>query len=115
MKILLITSLVFAVPAFAQQPIKPNTTYQANGAGSGQATATAQADCGGGTLLGGGGSCRNEKGLVGISASYPNGNLWFVKCESSSNELVFATANAICVGNKSPAQMGGEITASNRF
>lgn len=109
-------TVLFAVAssALAQQSIKPNTTYQAAGTSSGQSTATAQADCGGGTLLGGGGSCRNNKGLVGISASYPNGNLWLVKCDSDSNELVIATANAICMGNL-PAKMGAEITASNRF
>lgn len=104
-----------AASALAQQSIKPNTTYQTAGTSSGQSTATAQADCGGGTLLGGGGSCRNSKGLVGISASYPNGNLWLVKCDRDNNELVIATANAICMGSSPPAKMGAEITASNRF
>jgi opacity protein-like surface antigen len=111
------TTVFFAVAAsaLAQQLIKPNTTYQAAGTSSGQSTATAQADCIRGTLLGGGGSCRNSKGLVGISASYPNGNLWLVKCDSDSNELVIATANAICLGSSPPSKMGVEITASNRF
>lgn len=110
-----VSFFLVGVPALSQPPVKFNNTYQTAGTGSGQTTATAEADCGGGALLGGGGSCRDSKGLLGISASYPSGNLWLVKCNSSSNELVFATANAICMGSNPPQKNGVEITASSRF
>jgi hypothetical protein len=112
--ILIGASAFLTVAAFSQQT-KPYVTYQATGTSSGQTTAKAQADCGGGTVLGGGGSCRNNKGLVGISSSYPSGNLWLVVCETDRPELVIATATAICNGNNPPAKIGAEVTAMNRF
>lgn len=115
-----LTSLISAsafltAAAFSQQTTTPKTTYQTKGSGSGQTTANAEADCGGGTLLAGGGSCRSEDGLVGMSSNYPNGNSWSVGCRSSKSELVFATATAICSGNKPSTHMGVELTAFSRF
>lgn len=110
---LISASAFLSIAAFSQQ-IKPKNTYQTTGSGSGKTTAKAEADCGGGTLLAGGGSCRSEQGLVGISSSYPNGNLWSVSCESSKSELVFATAIAICSGKKPSIQSGVELTAFSR-
>lgn len=80
------------------QVVQPNT-YQVSGTGSGQTTATAQADCGGGTLLGGGGTCQDNQGLVAVAGSSPVGNSWVIGCQSLNYKPVFATANAICSAN----------------
>ena len=80
------------------QVVQPNT-FQVNGTGSGQTTATAQADCGGGTLLGGGGTCSDGQGLVAVAGSSPVGNSWVIGCQSLNYKPVFATANAICSAN----------------
>jgi hypothetical protein len=80
------------------QVVQPNT-YQVSGSGSGQTIASAQADCGGGTLLGGGGSCSDGQGLVAVAASNPSGNSWVIGCQSLNYKPVFATANAICSAN----------------
>jgi hypothetical protein len=80
------------------QVVQPNT-YQVNGTGSGQTTATAQADCGGGKLLGGGGTCQDNQGLVAVAGSSPSGNSWVIGCQSLNYKPVFATATAICSSN----------------
>lgn len=80
------------------QVVQPNT-YQATGTGSGQTTATAQADCGNGTLLGGGGTCQDNQGLVAVAGSSPVGNSWVIGCQSLNYKPVFATATAICSAN----------------
>jgi hypothetical protein len=80
------------------QVVQPNT-FQVSGTGAGQTTATAQADCGGGTLLGGGGTCSDGQGLVAVAGSSPVGNSWVIGCQSLNYKPVFATANAICSAN----------------
>lgn len=80
------------------QVVQPNT-YQVSGTGAGQTTATAQADCGGGTLLGGGGTCSDGQGLVAVAGSSPVGNSWVIGCQSLNYKPVFATATAICSAN----------------
>lgn len=80
------------------QVVQPNT-YQVSGTGSGLTTATAQADCGGGTLLGGGGTCQDNQGLVAVAGSSPVGNSWVIGCQSLNYKQVYATANAICSAN----------------
>ena len=80
------------------QIVQPNT-FQVSGSGAGQTTATAQADCGGGTLLGGGGTCSDGQGLVAVAGSSPVGNSWVIGCQSLNYKPVFATANAICSAN----------------
>jgi hypothetical protein len=80
------------------QIVQPNT-FQVSGTGAGQTTATAQADCGGGTLLGGGGTCSDGQGLVAVAGSSPVGNSWVIGCQSLNYKPVFATANAICSSN----------------
>ena len=80
------------------QIVQPNT-YKVSGTGSGQTTATAQADCGGGTILGGGGTCNDDQGLVAVAGSSPVGNSWVIGCQSLNYKPVFATATAICRAN----------------
>lgn len=80
------------------QIVQPNT-YQVSGTGAGQTTATAQADCGGGILLGGGGTCSDGQGLVAVAGSSPVGNSWVIGCQSLNYKPVFATASAICSAN----------------
>lgn len=81
------------------QVVQPRT-YQIIGTSSGQTTATAQADCGGGgILLGGGGTCQDNQGLVAVAGSSPVGNSWVIGCQSLNYKPVFATANAICSAN----------------
>lgn len=78
------------------QVVQPST-YIASGAGSGWNAADAYADCGGGTMLSGGGSCTNGIGLVSVSASQPNGNGWYIACGAGfQNAPVYATAYAVC-------------------
>lgn len=77
------------------QVVQPRT-FQVSGQGSGQTTAQAYADCGGGTLLGGGGSCNDLNGLVAVAASQPSGNSWVIGCQSLNYNRVFATAYAVC-------------------
>ncbi len=80
------------------QVVQPNT-YQTSGSGSGQTTASAYAGCGGGTLLGGGGSCNDGQGLVAVANSQPNGNGWSVGCQSLNYNVVYANAFAVCSAN----------------
>lgn len=80
------------------QVVQPNT-FQTSGSGSGQTTASAQADCNGGTLLGGGGSCSDGQGLVAVAVSQPNGNSWVVGCQSLNYNVVYANAYAVCSAN----------------
>lgn len=80
------------------QVVQPNT-YQVSGAGSGPTTAQAWANCGGGTLLGGGGSCTDNLGLVAVGSSEPSGNSWVIGCQSLNYNYVFATAYAVCSAN----------------
>lgn len=80
------------------QVVQPNT-FKVSGTGSGQTTATAQADCGGGTILGGGGTCNDDQGLVAVAGSSPVGNSWVIGCQSLNYKPVFATATAICSAN----------------
>lgn len=80
------------------QVVQPNT-YQVSGAGSGPTTAAAWANCGGGTLLGGGGSCTDNLGLVAVGSSEPSGNSWVIGCQSLNYNYVFATAYAVCSAN----------------
>jgi hypothetical protein len=77
------------------QVVQPRT-YQVSGQGSGQTTAQAYADCGGGTLLGGGGTCNDLNGLVAVAGSQPSGNSWVIGCQSLNYKVVFATAYAVC-------------------
>lgn len=78
------------------QVVQPNT-YQASGYGSGYNAAAAYADCGGGTLLGGGGSCSNGVGLVAVATSQPSGNGWYLVCGAGFQDgIVDATAYAVC-------------------
>jgi hypothetical protein len=80
------------------QVVQPNT-YQASGSGEGNTTAAAWANCGGGTLLGGGGSCTDNLGLVAVGSSEPSGNSWVVGCQSLNYNYVYATAYAVCSAN----------------
>lgn len=80
------------------QVVQPNT-YQVSGSASGPTTAQAFANCGGGTLLGGGGSCTDYQGLVAVGSSEPSGNSWAVGCQSLNYNYVFATAYAVCSAN----------------
>lgn len=80
------------------QVVQPNT-YQASGSGSGQTNAQAWANCGSGTLLGGGGSCSDGFGLVAVASSEPNGNSWVIGCQSLNYKVVYATAYAVCSAN----------------
>lgn len=80
------------------QVVQPNT-YQVSGSGSGPTTAQAWANCGGGTLLGGGGSCTDYTGLVAVGSSEPSGNSWVVGCQSLNYNQVYANAYAICSAN----------------
>ncbi len=80
------------------QVVQPNT-YQASGSGSGQTNAQAVASCGGGTLLGGGGSCNDGFGLVAVASSEPSGNSWVIGCSSLNYRWVNATSYAVCSAN----------------
>lgn len=80
------------------QVVQPNT-YQVSGSGQGPTTAAAWANCGGGTLLGGGGSCTDNQGLVAVGSSEPSGNSWVIGCQSLNYNWVFATAYAVCSAN----------------
>lgn len=80
------------------QVVQPNT-YQVSGSGQGQTTAAAWANCGGGTLLGGGGSCTDGQGLVAVGSSEPSGNSWVIGCQSLNYKVVYATAYAVCSAN----------------
>lgn len=80
------------------QVVQPNT-YQASGYGEGPTTAAAWANCGGGTLLGGGGSCSDNFGLVAVGSSEPSGNSWVIGCQSLNYRYVYATAYAVCSAN----------------
>lgn len=80
------------------QVVQPNT-YQVSGNGSGPTTAAAWANCGGGTLLGGGGSCNDGQGLVAVGSSQPSGNSWVIGCQSLNYNYVWATAYAVCSAN----------------
>jgi len=80
------------------QVVQPNT-YQVSGYGQGPTTAQAWANCGGGTLLGGGGSCTDNSGLVAVGSSEPSGNSWVIGCQSLNYRQVYATAYAVCSSN----------------
>ena len=80
------------------QVVQPNT-YQVSGYGSGPTTAQAWANCGGGTLLGGGGSCTDYSGLVAVGSSEPSGNSWVTGCQSLNYNQVYAASYAICSAN----------------
>lgn len=80
------------------QVVQPNT-YQVSASGVGNTTSSAFADCGGGTLLGGGGSCNDNQGLVAVAASQPNGNGWYVGCQSLNYVTVQSNAYAVCSAN----------------
>lgn len=80
------------------QVVQPNT-YRVSGSGTGPTTASAWANCGGGTLLSGGGSCTDFTGLVAVGSSEPSGNAWVIGCQSLNYRQVFATAYAICSSN----------------
>lgn len=80
------------------QVVQPQT-YQVTNSAYGQTTAGASVDCGGGTLTGGGGTCNDNSGLVAVAASQPNGNGWYVGCQSLNYQGVTATVYAVCSGN----------------
>lgn len=80
------------------QVVQPNT-YQVSGSGQGPTVAQAWANCGGGTLLGGGGSCNDGQGLVAVGSSEPSGNSWVIGCQSLNYYQVYATAYAVCSAN----------------
>lgn len=77
------------------QVVQPNT-YQANGSGSGWRQASAYADCGGSTLLGGGGSCSAPEGFTVLATSQPQGNGWIVTCDTTKDQMNYASAYAVC-------------------
>lgn len=77
------------------QVVQPNigTTY---GTGDGIRFANAYADCGNGTLLGGGGVCQAADGYASMPTSQPNGNGWQVICDAFQGGYVVAQATAKC-------------------
>jgi hypothetical protein len=80
------------------QVVQPNT-YQVANSSAGNPVAAASVSCGGGTLLGGGGTCNdNITAWSTVSQSYPSGNSWVVQCasENTNPRWVFATAYAVC-------------------
>jgi|GEM_PF-4467932 len=77
------------------QVVQPNVTTAA-GSASGFRFATAWANCGGATLLGGGGSCRADNGYAAMPTSQPNGNNWQVTCDAFQGGNVVASAWATC-------------------
>lgn len=83
------------VTQLVTQVVQPNT-YQANGSGAGWRFASAYADCGGATLLGGGGSCWAPQGFTVLATSQPNGNGWLVSCDTTKDQDNYASAYAIC-------------------
>ena len=93
-----ITNTTQQVTQQITQVVQPNT-YQVSGSGQGQTTAAAWANCGGGTLLGGGGSCNDYSGLVAVASSEPSGNSWVIGCQSLNYKVVYATAYAVCSAN----------------
>ncbi len=77
------------------QVIQPNITT-ASGSGYGFRFATAWANCGGATLVGGGGSCNADNGFAAMPTSQPNGNSWMVVCDAFQGGNVSASAWATC-------------------
>lgn len=77
------------------QVVQPNVTTT-SGSASGFRFATAWANCGGGILLGGGGSCRADNGYAAMPTSQPNGNNWQVTCDAFQGGNVVASAWATC-------------------
>ena len=93
-----ITNTTQQVTQQITQVVQPNT-YQVSGSGQGPTTAAAWANCGNGTLLGGGGSCTDGQGLVAVGSSEPSGNSWVIGCQSLNYYQVYATAYAVCSAN----------------
>jgi hypothetical protein len=77
------------------QVIQPSIST-ASGSGSGFRFANAYASCGGGTLVGGGGSCQAANGYASMPTSQPNGNGWQVICDAFQGGNVDAYAWATC-------------------
>lgn len=100
------------IPLYAQEretPVVNNTTVQqitqvvqpnagtTSAQGSGIHFANAYASCNaGGTLLGGGGSCRAVNGYASMPTSQPSGNGWQIECDAFEQGYVVATAYANC-------------------
>ena len=79
--------------------VAPSTTIR-NGSASGVTTAQAWANCNAGeTVLGGGGSCNDNSGLVAVAGSSPSGSSWVIGCQSLNYRTVYATAYAVCSAN----------------
>lgn len=83
------------VTQLVTQVVQPNT-YQSSGSGSGWRVASAYADCGGATLLGGGGSCWAPQGFTVLATSQPNGNGWLAVCDTTKDQDNYASSYAIC-------------------
>lgn len=77
------------------QVIQPTITT-ASGSASGLRFATAWANCGGATLVGGGGSCSAGNGYAAMPTSQPNGNSWMVVCDAFQGGFVTASSWATC-------------------
>ena len=77
------------------QVIQPSITTAA-GSASGFRFATAWANCGGATLVGGGGSCNADNGYAAMPTSQPNGNSWQVICDAFQGGNVTANSWATC-------------------
>lgn len=77
------------------QVIQPNIST-ASGSAYGFRFATAWANCGGATLVGGGGSCSADNGFAAMPTSQPNGNSWMVVCDAFQGGNVSANSWATC-------------------
>lgn len=90
-----ITNTTQQVTQQITQVVQPNVST-ASGSAYGNRFATAWANCGSGTLLGGGGSCSADNGYAAMPTSQPNGNSWQVICDAFQGGNVAANAWATC-------------------